>query len=87
MHLAQQRHEDRRLARSRRADDQVKGALLELHLVVDAQAECLPRGCQGAVVLLVGPGEVCFPAADIAAVLPRRVDDDFVGRSFGVGIQ
>lgn len=75
MHLMEERHEHRRLARACGTDDEVEHAVLELNILVDAEAEGLLRGRQRAVVDLIRPGEVCTPKADIAYVLRGGVHD------------
>lgn len=80
MHLAQQRHEQRRLTRTCRPNDQVEFALLEDELVINTQAECLPRGSDSAVRRLIRPCEVCPSDADLILMLSRAVDDDLFSR-------
>lgn len=86
VHLTQERHQQGRLARTRGPDDKVELALLEDELVVDTQAECLPRGRDAAVSRLVRPGEVGATHADVFLVLSGAVDDG-LGGLFGKDVE
>jgi hypothetical protein len=76
MHLAQERHEYRRLARASGPDDQIEATLLEDELVINVQAEGLAgrRECTvgGA---LVRPREGSFAETDVGLMRGRGVCD------------
>ncbi len=78
MHLAQECHEQRRLARTGGSNDQVKRALLEDQLVVDVQAECLLGRRQSPVGGFVGPREGCMTEPDVGFVFSRRINNDIL---------
>ena len=73
MHLAEQRHEERRLARASRADDEVYLAAAEKDLVIDVEHKCAgddaSGGGRGALRGVGVPGEGGIPDTD--AVLVR----------------
>ena len=77
MHLAEQRHEERRLARASRADDEVDLAAAEEDLAVDAEHEYAGESASGSGRGTLhgagGPGERGIP--DTNDVLARLGDE------------
>ena len=75
MHLPEQRHQERRLAGTRRAHDEIDLAAAEVHLIVNAQDKGAPAraarrhvGRRGGVS---GPSEGRMPNADCVLMLFR----------------
>jgi hypothetical protein len=75
VHLAQQRHQQRRLPRPGGADDEVECSLLEHQVVLDAEAEALLGGSETAIGdLLLRPGERGVAEADVRGVCGRGIE-------------
>ena len=83
MHFAQKCHEHRCLSRTGGPNDEIEFALLENHLVVNMEAESLPRRCQTALRGVIGPREVCMSKADVVDVFGRGIWSGLVRRFFG----